>query len=115
MKIESYRFGRIVIDGTAYTSDIIIAGGTIHPNWQRKQGHLLNIEDLTGVLKAAPCVLIVGCGASAMMKVPEETSRLLEQNHIESEILDTYKAVERFNELSKKGVKDIAAALHLTC
>ena len=32
----------------------------------------------------------------------------------ECEVLDTYKAVSRFNELSQAGA-NVAAALHLTC
>lgn len=114
MHIDSYQFGKIVIDGVNYNSDCIILGDTVQANWWRKQGHSLAAEDLRDVLTASPSVLVVGCGASALMKVPEETRQVLQEHNIQNEALDTHKAVERFNELSQAGV-DVAAALHLTC
>ena len=114
MHIDSYQFGKIVIDGVSYGSDIIILGDTIQSNWWRKQGHLLSVEDIESVIEAKPSVLVVGCGASGLMKVPEKTRQVLQEHDIQLEALDTYKAVQRFNELLQAGVKP-AAALHLTC
>jgi hypothetical protein len=114
MHIDSYKFGQIVIDGTAYNSDVIIIGGAARPNWWRKRGHLLSTEDLQAVIEAKPSVLVIGCGASAMMKVPEEIWKALSAHSIECEALDTNQAVQRFNQLSAEGA-NVAAALHLTC
>lgn len=114
MHIDSYQFGKIVIDGTAYNSDCLIFGGSVKPNWWRKKGHLLTPEDLEPVIAARPSILIVGCGASGMMKVSEDTIQLLQEHGIESFQANTNKAVEKFNELATKG-KNVAAALHLTC
>jgi hypothetical protein len=114
MNIDSYQFGKIVIDGIAYSSDLIILGNIIGPNWWRKQGHRLLAEDLETIIAAKPSVLVVGCGASGMMKVPDQTRQVLQQHDIQLEALDTGKAVQRFNELSQQGA-DVAAALHLTC
>ena len=114
MHIDSYKFGKIIIDGVEYRSDCIIFGNSVHSNWRRKQGHLLSDKDLQPVIAAKPSLLIVGCGASGLMKIPNETRHVLLEEEIQLETADTNKAVERFNELSKTGV-DIAAALHLTC
>jgi hypothetical protein len=114
MHIDSYQFGKIVIDGTAYHSDCIILGGTVHANWRRKQGHSLSARDLQTVIDAKPSILIVGCGISGMMKVPNETRRILLEEEIQLETADTTRAIERFNELSQTGA-NIAAAFHLTC
>ncbi len=114
MHIDSYQFGKIVIDGVEYSSDCIILGNSVQANWWRKQGHLLSAEDLESIIKAKPSLLIVGCGASGLMKIPNETRHVLLEEDIQLEAVDTAKAVERFNELSKTGV-NIAAALHLTC
>jgi hypothetical protein len=48
------------------------------------------------------------------MKVPQETRQILQKHNINLEALDTHKAVQRFNELSRSGA-NVAAALHLTC
>ncbi len=114
MHIDSYQFGEIVIDGAGYNSDVIILGETVQSNWWRKQGHSLAAEDLKAVIEAKPSVLVVGCGASGMMDVPETTQQFLKENNIQLEAMGTYKAVEKFNELSEGGV-NVAAALHLTC
>lgn len=114
MHIDSYKFGEIVIDGTSYSSDCLIVGDSIVSNWWRKQGHLLAPEDLQPVIAAKPSVLVVGCGASGMMTVSEDTRQALQLQNIELIALDTNEAVTRFNELTQKGV-NVAAALHLTC
>ncbi len=114
MHIDSYQFGKIVIDGTAYSSDIIILGDSVQSNWWRKQGHSLSAEDLKTVIAAKPSVLVVGCGASGLMKVPDQTRQVLQENDIQLQALDTDNAIQRFNELSQAG-ENVAAALHLTC
>jgi hypothetical protein len=114
MHIDSYQFGRIVVNGVSYNSDCLIVGGAVRSNWWRKKGHSLSDEDLKAVFAAKPSVLIVGCGASGLMEVPEQTRQVLREEGIQLETLDTAGAVERFNELSAQGA-DVAAALHLTC
>jgi hypothetical protein len=114
MHIDSYKFGKIVVNGKKYSSDCIIFGNSVKKNWRRKKGHLISDADLAAIIKNKPTVLIVGSGKSGKMKIPNETLHYLLEEEIQFEIADTNKAVERFNELSKTGVK-IAAALHLTC
>jgi len=114
MHIDSYKFGKIIIDGVEYSNDCIIFGNSVWSNWRRKQGHLLSDKDLQPVIEAKPTVLIVGCGTSGLMKIPNETRHVLLEEDIQLEAVDTARAVERFNELSQTGV-NIAAALHLTC
>jgi hypothetical protein len=114
MHIDSYQFGRIIIDGTEYSSDLIIADGHVQADWWRKDGHVLSPEDLDAVVAANSEVLVVGCGAYGIMKVAEATRHLLEKKGIQIEALKTDEAVERFNELAADG-KNVAAGLHLTC
>jgi hypothetical protein len=114
MYIDSYQFGKIVIDGIAYNSDCLILGGSVQPNWWRKQGHLLTPDDLEPVIAARPAILVVGCGASGMMKISQDTIQLMQEHGIELFKANTNKAVEKFNELAEKG-ENVAGALHLTC
>ena len=114
MYIDSYQFGKIIIDGRTYNSDCLIIGSSVKPNWWRKQGHLLTPEDLEPVITAKPSILVVGCGASGMMKVSEDIGQILQEHGIELFKANTPEAVEKFNELSGKG-ENVAAALHLTC
>ena len=114
MHIDSYQFGEIVIDGKAYSSDCLIIGDSVQPNWWRKQGHLLTDEDLKPVIAAKPSILVVGCGASGMMRISEGIEQVMNEHGIEMFAANTHKAVARFNELSGKG-QNVAGALHLTC
>jgi hypothetical protein len=114
MHVDSYQFGNVVVDGTAYNSDCLIFGDSVHSGWWRKRGHLLSVEDLQAVIAAGPSVIIVGCGASGMMKIPEETRQTLQEEGIELIALDKHMAVARFNELAEKN-ENVVAALHLTC
>ena len=116
MHIDSYQFGKIVIDGQSYTSDLIILGDAVQSDWWRQQGHSLAADDIKTILdaKAKPSVLVVGCGASGLMEIPDETRQALKKRNIQLEMYDSYKAVQKFNELSEAGV-NVAAALHLTC
>ena len=97
-----------------YSSDCLTLAGSVQPNWWRKQGHSLSVEDLQTVIEARPSVLVVGCGASGLMKMPDQTRQVLQEKDIQLETLDTHKAVQRFNELSQEGA-NAAAALHLIC
>ena len=111
--IDSYDFGRIVVDGKAYTSDMIIFPDKVKDNWWRKEGHALHIEDIESVIKEKPEVLIVGTGNYGLLKVLQETKEYIESKGIELIVEPTEKACEMYNEVSKD--KKAVAVLHLTC
>jgi hypothetical protein len=111
--IDSYRFGHLVVDGRAYSKDVIILPGRIIANWWRKEGHALQPEDLEEVLAAGPDLLVVGKGAQGRMRVTAEAHKSLELAGIDLVAEPTEQACETYNTLSE--TKDVAAALHLTC
>lgn len=113
MKVEHYSFGKIIIDGKSYTSDVIIYPEKVDSSWWRKHGHSLHIDDLKNVIAEKPKLLIVGTGNSDMMVVPEETVSYLKSRGIEVNIARTDEAVKLFNRVQKE--KRTIAALHLTC
>ena len=111
--IESYSFGRIIIDGQEYTSDLIIYPDKIDPNWWRLKGHLLQIDDLRDILDYKPEVLVVGTGAHGLMEVSDDLKQLLKEKGIEVIIKDTEEACKSYNELKDK--RKVIGAFHLTC
>ena len=113
MAIDEYGFGRIVVDGREERRDLIITAAGIHSNWWRKEGHALSLEDLDPVIEARPEVLVVGTGADGNMRPAAGLAKDLSALGIDAEFLSTRDAVDRFNELL--GVRNVAAALHLTC
>jgi len=116
VKIESYRFGEIVIDGIRYTKDLKIIKGKIFGNWWRSQGHTLQLSDIMDVVAAKPGTLIVGTGAYGRMVLSPGLSEELESGGIRIEALSTEQAIKKFNELSSRnGHEAVALAVHLTC
>jgi hypothetical protein len=102
------------VEGAEYSSDLIILGDSIRPNWWRKDGHSLAAQDIAEVLEFRPEVLVVGRGASAMMRIPAATEKTLAEQGIKLIAADTAEAVKQFNELATKG-KKVVGAFHLTC
>jgi len=111
--IDSYEFGRIVINGKRYDSDLIVFFDKVRSGWWRKEGHRLHVEDLKDVLEVKPEVLVVGTGYSGLMAVPSETRKYVESGGNRTHGQKTTEACETFNRLIKS--RKVVAALHLTC
>jgi hypothetical protein len=113
MRIDSYEFGRIVIDSRAYSQDLILLPEEIQDSWWRQQSHLLQIDDIPKILAVKPEVLIVGQGQPGKMEVDAALARHLREQNIELLVMPTAQACTTFNNLT--GKRTVAAALHLTC
>ncbi len=111
--IDSYQFGQIVVSGQKYTSDVIIFPDRVRDNWWRKTGHQLCLEDITEVITENPEVLVVGTGASGLMKVLPEVERAVKTQGIKLIAEATAKACHIYNQLCQS--QRAVAALHITC
>ena len=115
MTIETYRFGRLVVDGHSYTTDLLLWDGTVQSHWRRVAGHRLVLEDIAPALdQARPEIVLVGTGAMGLMKVDPGLVAALSGRRIHLEALPTGKAVDRFNGLASEG-RRVLGAFHLTC
>ncbi len=108
--IDSYQFGQVVVNGKKYTSDVIIFPDRVRNDWWRKTGHQLCLEDIAEVITE---VLVVGTGASGLMKVLPEVQQAVKAQGIELIAETTDKAYHTYNQLCQS--QRVAAALHLTC
>jgi hypothetical protein len=113
MKIDSYSFGKMVIDDQVYKSDLIIYPDKIDSSWWRKEGHLLQLEDLEAILAAAPEILVVGTGYFGLMKVQDELKKELAGRNMELHVEKSARAVEIFNSFRTR--RKTVGAFHLTC
>lgn len=114
MRIESFSFGTITVDGRKYSNDILLLPPLVVSPWWREEGHRLDKGDLLEVLKYRPDILVVGTGVTGMMRVPDSTVREVESTGMRVAIFTTDKACEHFNSLMEKGEK-AAGAFHLSC
>ena len=113
MRIDNYSFGKIVIEGRIYTSDVIVYPDRIVSHWWRKEGHELSVGDIDEVLMEKPETLIVGTGSPGLMKVLPQTQLKLKDEKIELIVEPTDEACIIFNRLAS--TKRVVACLHLTC
>jgi len=114
MHIDDYTFGRMVVDGVAYTSDLILLPDRVVDGWRRREGHRLDPADLTAVAEAAPAVVVIGTGASGCMAIPAATRRWLEGQGAEVEAAPSSDAVTRYNACAAAGER-VLGCFHLTC
>lgn len=113
-RIEAYSFGRIVIAGREYTSDVIIyPDGRVQGSWWRASGHRLSLADIGGLVGSRPDVIVAGTGSSGMMVPDKELADRLRERGIVLESMPTADAVERYNRVAVD--RRAGACLHLTC
>jgi hypothetical protein len=113
MHIDGYDFGSIVIDGVTYGQDVLLWPGHIKKDWWRRQGHLLQLEDVAEALAAGVEVLVVGKGQPGRMEVDVALAAFLKEKGIDLVAVPTAEACRIINSLA--GKRRLAAALHLTC
>jgi hypothetical protein len=111
--IDYYSFGTIIIDGKKFIKDLIIFPEKINSSWRRKTSHLLTEDDIAEILDYKPEVLIIGTGASGLMKVDDKLKERLKSLGIEFIIKETSEAVAEYNRIYKD--KKVVCALYLTC
>jgi hypothetical protein len=111
--VDSYQFGQIVISGKKYTSDVIIFPDRVIDSWWRKTGHELCLDDIAEVLTEKPEVLVVGTGASGLVRVLPEVKQSLEAQGIKLIAEPTSEACNIYNRLCHS--QKVVATLHLTC
>jgi len=93
---------------------VIVYEDRVDSAWWRKSGHELAPEDIGEVLDASPEVLVVGTGASGLVKVLPATEALLREKGITLMAERTGRACAAYNRMLSEGTK-VIAALHLTC
>jgi hypothetical protein len=111
-ELTDYSFGSLTVDGERHTRDLIVLPERVVPDWWRREGHSLAVEDLDEVMDELPERLVLGCGHDGRLKPPAAVLDELRARGVEVEAMPTAEAVRRYGELDPKRT---AAALHLTC
>lgn len=112
--IQEYSFGKIVVGGEAYHSDIIIyPDGRVQGSWWREEGHRLSEKDIIELINAKPEMIIAGTGASGLMVPEKGLEQTLSEKGIEFTAGPTERACALYNEMHDK--KRTGACFHLTC
>jgi hypothetical protein len=113
MKIDSFSFGKITIQGKTYTSDVIVFPDRVLPDWKREEEHRPQISEFAEIVQAGPDVLIIGTGYAGVMSIADQIRNFLTSKGIDVRVDKTSRAMELFNSL--QGKEKVIAALHITC
>ncbi len=111
-RLEDYSFGRVRVDGSEQTRDLIVLPDRVVSNWWRRDGHSLAIDDLDEVLGELPERLILGVGAYGRLHPDPAAIAERERRGVAVECLRTAEAVRRYAGLDERRT---AVALHLSC
>ena len=111
-------WGKICFDGCALKDILFIEGRVTSRNYvllEKKYGtgHVVDVDEAHQLLKGAPWEVIIGNGHDGLLKLTPEAEVLLKQKTALL-VLPTPKAVERLNEMIKRGEK-VNALIHVTC
>ncbi len=121
--IDSFSFGKMVIQGKEYSSDLVILPDPdpaisgqeykVLAKWWRPKGHEVTASDVAAALGAHVKLLIIGTGEKNRVRVRSDATALIKRAGIELIAVPTPEAVKIFNE--RAGGVRTAAGFHLTC
>lgn len=112
-------FGGVSVDGKEH-DDVLIVGekvldrDDIVPGWfEGRSHHTVYDHELKKLLEGNPEVIVIGNGQDEVLRVPAEVEQAIRKKGIELVVLETPKAIEEYNRLSK--TKRVNALIHTTC
>ncbi|UCE56928.1 MAG: hypothetical protein JSV31_16240 [Desulfobacterales bacterium] len=112
--ITDFTFGKMMVNGEIYTNDLKCIQDTVIPNWWRRSGHSVHVEDVRDILEFHPDILVIGKGEPGFMATSPTLREVLEKHSIELIEEKTSKAIQIFNQLLQEG-KRVAAGFHVAC
>ena len=112
VRIDSTKFGEIVIDGKTYYSDVRVWwDGKVE---MRESSHTLEMNEFTALLRKKPEILVVGTGDPGTLKILPEVVQAAEDQKVEIFTETSSKATEMFNAFVADK-KKVVAVIHVTC
>lgn len=119
IKIENLIWGKLVISKKKYWQ-VLIINQRVFPREVEKTkkelgtDHLLSQEEKKKLLSQSPEIILIANGWNGILKVDKDFKKETLKKGIDLEILETPKAVIRFNYLQDSG-KRVNALIHTTC
>ena len=111
--IESCSFGSITIQGKLYRSDLKIINGQVYPDWLRKSGHSVDVDEVADIIKAKPDYVVIGSGSFGRMKLSKQLKQYLADCGIQVIVEPSGTAIGTFNRMYADD-KNVCAGFHLT-
>lgn len=119
--IEEYKFGSITINGKIYNHDVELRWTDEVLKWWRKEGHIIDVEDVKRAIEQNPDTIIIGTGESGTAEVTEAAKNEIKSKGIELIIDLTEQATKTFNVINEESEEEegeqdkVIGLFHLTC
>ena len=119
--IQEYKFGLIIIDGKTYTEDVEVRWTGEVFSWERRESHIIDIDDVKRAVEQNPDTIILGTGASGLAGITEEAQRFIEEREIKLIVDRTEDATKTFNVINENSEEEegeidkVIGLFHLTC
>jgi hypothetical protein len=119
--IKEYHFGSITIDGKVYNHDVEVRWASEVLPWQRKESHIIDVEDVKGTVEQNPDTIIIGTGESGVAMITQEAKTFILEKGIKLIVDKTGEAVKTFNIINEESKEEegeqnrIIGLFHLTC
>lgn len=119
IRIDSTKFGEIVIDGKKYHQVLIIGNSVIERDYEKLEGlfgtsHKIGDWEVEELFKNSPEIIIIGTGQDGMMEVDRSLYEKIGNKNIELIITITPEAIKIYNEKIESG-KRVNALIHTSC
>ncbi|XP_070552654.1 mth938 domain-containing protein-like [Ptychodera flava] len=118
-KVTSYSWGNIKLEnGSTYKDCKVWPGGSIDWDWATTGTHHspgVQVEDVNDIIDSSVDVLVIGNGMQRQLGVPADTLDYVTGKNIEVLVLQTEKAIEKYNDLVEEGEKRVGGIFHSTC
>jgi hypothetical protein len=111
--IQEYKIGSFLINNKRYLSDIKIVNKRPF-YWNDRNRYNLEESNLNDLFKAKPEVIIIGTGASGMLKVSQDIKEMIKERNTGVVVEPTPQAVKSFNKAVKANL-NVAAIMAATC
>ncbi len=116
-KINSIKWGKINVDKNLIYKDAkLYPGGSRKWDWNETGTHHqpgIQPADVEELINNNAQVIILSKGFHERLQVCDETKDFLKDNDLTFYILETSKAVEKYNQIRKE--KPVGALIHSTC
>ncbi len=116
-RVESLDWGSIDTGAGSFRDAKLWPGGGRNWDWNETgTGHVPGIQpaDVEELLDNGARTVVLGRGQQRRLQVMDETIATIEDRGAEAEVLESQRAVERYNELADAG-EPVGALIHTTC
>ncbi|XP_077983695.1 mth938 domain-containing protein-like [Glandiceps talaboti] len=117
--ISSFSWGSTTLgDGSSYKDFKIWPGGSRIWDWGETGTHHspgVQIEDVQEIIEKDINVLVIGNGIQTRLEVPQETLDYVKRKDVEAIVMQSEKAVEKYNNLVQTAENRVGGIFHSTC